>query len=113
MKKIDDGYDFEMIVEESNKPNTLYKVSMRLEHLIKTWEEDGAYLQDILAGYAGLIQELSIRDKCYIDPTSHLKIKVDLDKMKEHDSTIQWLLDNNIIAEAPQVFRLYFPNGLN
>lgn len=113
MKQINDGYDFEMIVEESSKPNTLYKVTMRMEQLNETWEEKGAYLQDILAGYAGLIHELSIRDNCYVDPTTHLKIMVDLEKMKQHDPTIQWLLDNNIIQQAPQPFKLYFPNGFN
>ena len=36
MKQINDGYDFEMIVEESGKPNTLYRVTMRMEQLNKT-----------------------------------------------------------------------------
>lgn len=111
--KMNDGYNFQFIVEESSKPNTLYKVTVRMEQLKKTWEENGAFLQDILAGYAGLIHELSIRDNCCVDPTTHLKILVDLEKMKQYDSTIQWLLDNNIIQQAPQQFKLYFPNGLN
>lgn len=113
MKQINDGYDFEMIIEKSNKPNTLYKVTMRMEQLKKTWEEEGACLQDLLAGYAGLIHEVSTRDNCYVDPTTHLKIMVDLEKMKQHDPTIQWLLDNHIIQQAPQPFKLYFPNGIH
>ncbi|MBS5799097.1 MAG: hypothetical protein KID02_04950 [Clostridiales bacterium] len=82
------------------------------EQLKKIWEENGAFLQDILAGYAGLIHEVSIRDNCYVDPTTHLKIMVDLEKMKRHDPTVQWLLDNNIIQQAPQPFKLFFLMGL-
>lgn len=112
MNKFNDGYDFEFIVEESSKPNTLYKVTVKMGHLDKTWDEKGTYLKDILAGYAGLIHELSERDNCYVDATTHLKIQVNLEKMKQHDPTIQWLLDNEVIAEAPQAFKLYFPNGI-
>ena len=112
MSKSNDGYDFRFIVEESSKPNTLYKVTVNMGYLDKTWEEKETCLRDILAGYVGLIQELSERDNCYVNPTTHLKIQVDLEKMKQHDPTIQWLLDNKIIEEAPQAFKLYFPNGI-
>lgn len=112
MNKVNDGYDFQFIVEESSKSGVLYKVTMKMGELESVFEDDGC-LQDILGGYAGLIQELSIRDNYYVDPTQHLKIMVDLEKMKQHDPSIQWLLDNDIIQQTPQPFKLYFPNGLH
>ena len=69
MSKVNDGYDFQFIVEESSKAGVLYKVTMKMGELESVFEDDGC-LQDILGGYAGLIQELSIRDNCYVDPTT-------------------------------------------
>lgn len=112
MSKTNDGYDFQMIIAESQKNNVLYKVTMKMGKLESVFEDEG-FLLDILQGFAGLLQEISQRDNSYVDPVNKLKIQVDLEKMGRVDNTIQYLLDEGIIQQAPKAFKLFFPNGIH
>ena len=101
--------DLQFIIKESDKIGSLYKVTLQVGDLYDVRYEEGVYLKAILGGYVDLLEHFSLLDEL----EEHLQIKANLEAMKPYDPTIQELLDNNVIKEVSQPFKLYFPNGIN